>query len=95
MVVGGVVLFGVGLLLGFLLGPRRTTRRSPLRPPSARGSVIVSGGTIQEYGAQYPSDEPLCYPATYLRRTIAFEDSFFRLIGSEAMVTTAVPPSQL
>ena len=55
----------------------------------------MSGGTIQEYGAQYPSDEPLCYPATYLRRTIAFEDSFFRVIGSEAMVTTAVPPSQL
>jgi len=63
--------------------------------PSTRGSVIVSAGTIQEYGAQYPNDEPLCCPPSYLRRTIAFEDSFFRVIGSEAVVTTAVPPSQL
>jgi hypothetical protein len=63
--------------------------------PSIRGSVIVSAGTIQEYGAQYPNDEPLCCPPTYLRRTIAFEDSFFRVIGSETVVTTAVPPSQL
>jgi hypothetical protein len=63
--------------------------------PATRGSVIVSAGTIQEYGAQYPNDEPLCCPPSYRRRTIAFEDSFFRVIGSEAVVTTAVPPSQL
>jgi hypothetical protein len=63
--------------------------------PATRGSVIVSAGTIQEYGAQYPNDEPLCCPPSYRRRTIAFEDSFFRVIGSETVVTTAVPPSQL
>jgi hypothetical protein len=63
--------------------------------PATRGSVIVSAGTIQEYGAQYPNDEPLCCPPSYLRRTIGFEDSFFRVLGSETVVTTAVPQSQL
>ena len=62
---------------------------------ATKGSVIVSAGTIQEYGAQYPNDEPLCCPPSYLRRTIAFEDSFFRVVGSETVVVTAVPPSQL
>lgn len=63
--------------------------------PAAKGSVIVSAGTIQEYAAQYPNDEPVCCPPSYLRRTIAFEDSFFRVVGSETVVVTAVPPSQL
>ena len=63
--------------------------------PAPRGSVIVSAGTLQEYAAQYPNDEPLCCPPTYLRSTIAFEDSFFRVVGSENVVVTAVPPSQL
>ena len=63
--------------------------------PATRGSVIVSAGTIQEYSAQYPNDEPVCCPPSYLRRTIAFEDSFFRVVGSEAVVVTALPPSQL
>lgn len=63
--------------------------------PAPKGSVIVSAGTVQEYAAQYPNDEPVCCPPTYLRRTIAFEDSFFRVLGSETVVTTAVPPSQL
>jgi hypothetical protein len=65
-------------------------------PERARkGSVIVSAGTVQEYSAQYPNDEPLCCPPTYLRRTIAFQDGFFRVVGSEPVVTTAVPTSQL
>src|SRR5262245_11905905 len=65
-------------------------------PERARkGSVIVSAGTVQEYSAQYPNDEPLCCPPSYLRRTIAFQDGFFRVVGSETVVTTAVPPSQL
>jgi hypothetical protein len=65
-------------------------------PERARkGSVIVSAGTVQEYSAQYPNDEPLCCPPTFLRRTIAFQDGFFRVVGSETVVTTAVPPSQL
>lgn len=60
-----------------------------------RGSVIVSAGTVQEYSAQYPNDEPVCCPPTFLRRTIAFRDGFFRTVGSETVVTTAVPLSQL
>src|SRR5262245_19555763 len=65
-------------------------------PERARkGSVIVSAGTVQEYSAQYPNDEPLCCPTTFLRRTIAFQDGFFRVVGSESVVTTAVPTSQL
>jgi hypothetical protein len=65
-------------------------------PERARkGSVVVSAGTIQEYSAQYPNDEPVCCPPTFLRRTIAFQDSFFRVVGSESVVTTAVPASQL
>jgi len=65
-------------------------------PERARkGSVIVSAGTVQEYSAQYPNDEPVCCPPSFLRRTIAFRDGFFRVVGSESVVTTAVPPSQL
>jgi hypothetical protein len=65
-------------------------------PDGARkGSVIVSAGTVQEYSALYPNDEPVCCPPTFLRRTIAFQDGFFRTVGSETVVTTAVPPSQL
>jgi hypothetical protein len=65
-------------------------------PDRARkGSVIVSAGTVQEYSAQYPNNEPVCCPPTFLRRTIAFQDGFFRVVGSETVVTTAVPPSQL
>lgn len=63
--------------------------------PATKGSVIVSAGTIQEYAAQYPNDEPVCCPPSYLRRTIAFEDSFFRVVGSETVVVTAVPLSRL
>jgi hypothetical protein len=37
----------------------------------------------------------VCCPATFLRRTIAFQDGFFRVVGSETVVTTAVPPSRL
>jgi len=60
-----------------------------------KGSVIVSAGTVQEYSAQYPNNEPACCPPTFLRRTIAFQDGFFRVVSSETVVTTAVPPSQL
>jgi hypothetical protein len=63
--------------------------------PASKGSVIVSAGTVQEYSAQYPNGEPLCCPPTFLRRTIAFQDGFFRVVGSETVVTTAVPASQL
>ncbi len=57
--------------------------------------MIVSGETIQEYSAQYPNGEPVCCPASYLRRSIAFVDSFFRVVDSETVVITAVPPSEL
>lgn len=63
--------------------------------PAPKGSVVVSAGTVQEYSAQYPNDEPVCCPPTFLRRTIAFQDGFFRVVGSETVGTTAVPPSQL
>jgi hypothetical protein len=63
--------------------------------PAPKGSVIVSGGTIQEYSAQYPNGEPVCCPAGYLRQSIAFVDSFFRVVDSETVVITAVPPSEL
>jgi hypothetical protein len=63
--------------------------------PAAKGSVVVAGGTIQEYSAQYPNDEPLCCPPTYLLRTISFEDGFFRVVGSDTVLSTALPPSQL
>lgn len=63
--------------------------------PTTKGVVVVSAGTIQEYGAQYPGGEPLCCPPSYLRRTIAFSDGFFRVVSSETVVATAVPLSQL
>lgn len=63
--------------------------------PAVKGSVIVSAGTIQEYSAQYPNNEPVCCPPSFLRRMIAFQDAYFRVVGSETVVTMAVPPSQL
>ena len=63
--------------------------------PTTKGVVVVSAGTIQEYGAQYPGGEPVCCPPSYLRRSIAFSDGFFRVVGSETVVATAVPLSQL
>lgn len=63
--------------------------------PATRGSVVVSAGAILEYSAQYPGGEPVCCPPSYLVTTIAFEDSFFRVQGSETVLPPAVPPSQI
>ena len=63
--------------------------------PTTKGVVVVSAGQVQEYGAQYPSGEPICCPPSYLRRQIAYSDGFFRVVGQETVVAAAVPPSQL
>jgi hypothetical protein len=63
--------------------------------PSARGAVVVTGGQIQEYAAQYPNDEPACCPPSFLRRTIAFDEGFFREIASETVPANTVPASLL
>jgi len=60
-----------------------------------RGVLIVSGGQVQEYGAQYPSGEPACCPPSYLRRTIAYDAGFFRVFSSETVTPNVVPASQL
>lgn len=60
-----------------------------------RGAVVIAGGEIQEYAAQYPNDEPDCCPPSFLRRVIAFEDGFFRVTGSETVLPGVVPASQL
>lgn len=62
---------------------------------AARGSVVVAGGEILEYAAQYPNDEPACCPPSFLRRTIAFEQGFFRVIASETVLPNSVSASQL
>jgi hypothetical protein len=62
---------------------------------AARGSVVVAGGEILEYAAQYPNGEPACCPPSFLRRTIAFEQGFFRVIATETVLPNAVPASQL
>jgi hypothetical protein len=62
---------------------------------AARGSVVVAGGEILEYAAQYPNDEPACCPPEFLRRTIAFEQGFFRVIATETVLPNVVPASQL
>jgi hypothetical protein len=65
-------------------------------PESAvHGAVVVTGGQIQQYGAQYPNGEPVCCPPSYLRRTIAFEDGFFRVVASDTVTPNVVPASQL
>jgi hypothetical protein len=62
---------------------------------AGRGSVVISGGAILEYSARYPGGEPACCPPSFLLQTIVFEDGFFRVVGAETVVPTAVPPSQL
>jgi hypothetical protein len=61
----------------------------------ARGAVALAAGQLQDYGAQYPNDEPACCPPSYVRRTIGFEDGFFRVLSSEQVQPSLVPPSQL
>lgn len=63
--------------------------------PVARGVVVVAGGGIEEFGAQYPNDEPACCPPSYLRRTITYAAGFFRVASSETVLPNAVPASQL
>jgi hypothetical protein len=63
--------------------------------PAARGSVVVTSGQVQEYGAQYPNDEPPCCPPSYVLRTIAFQDAFFRVTATEVVSPNLVPPSSL
>ncbi len=60
-----------------------------------RGVLVVSGGQVQEYGAQYPNGEPVCCPPSYLRRTIVYDAGFFRVASSETVTPNAVPASQL
>jgi hypothetical protein len=62
---------------------------------AARGVVVLSSGGLQEFAAEYPSGEPACCPPSYLRRTIAYDDGFFRVIASETVPPNAVPASQL
>jgi hypothetical protein len=63
--------------------------------PADRGSVVISGGAILDYSAQYPGGEPACCPPSFLLQTIAFEDGFFRVVAAEAVLPTAVPSSQI
>lgn len=60
-----------------------------------RGSVTVAAGTIQEYAAQYPNDEPVCCPPFFRLRTIRFVDGFFRVVLEDQVPPTSVPPSSL
>lgn len=60
-----------------------------------RGSVVISGGAILEYSAQYPGGEPACCPPSFLLQTIAFEDGFFRVVAADTVLPTAVPLSQI
>lgn len=62
---------------------------------AARGVVVVSGGQIQEYGAQYPNDEAACCPPSYLHRTIGYDAGFLRLLASESVTPNVVPSSQV
>lgn len=59
------------------------------------GSIVVTGGSLQGYVAQYPGGEAPCCPSVYLRRTIAYEDGFFRITGAETVSPNLVPASQL
>jgi hypothetical protein len=63
--------------------------------PAPRGVVVVSSGQVQEYGAQYPNNEPACCPPSYLHRTIAFDGGFFRAASTETVPPNAVPASLL
>lgn len=60
-----------------------------------RGSIVVSAGRVQEYGAQFPGGEPACCPPSYLLRTIAYDAGFFRVLSSETVTPNVVPTSLL
>jgi hypothetical protein len=63
--------------------------------PAPRGSLVVASGQLQDYAAQFPGGEPACCPPSYLRRTIAYDAGFFRVLAAETVIPTAVPASQL
>lgn len=63
--------------------------------PAARGVVVLTGGALHEYVAQYPNAEPPCCPSAYTRQTIAFADGFFRITEAVTVSPNVVPSSQL
>lgn len=80
-----------------ILGYGQDTAPEVLAHPDAapRGSVVISVGAILEYSGQYAAGEAPCCPSSYLLETIAFEDGSFRVVGSETVLPTAVPLSQI
>jgi hypothetical protein len=62
---------------------------------AARGVVVVAAGRLEEFGARFPNDEPACCPPSYLRRTIAYDAGFFRVLAAEEVAPSAVPTSQV
>jgi hypothetical protein len=63
--------------------------------PAPRGVVVLTGGALHEYVAQYPNAEPPCCPTSYLRQTVAFADGFFRVTETVTVSPNVVPTSQL
>jgi hypothetical protein len=80
-----------------IVGYTQTNLPQVLAHPNdaALGSVVVAGGAILEYAAQYPNDEPACCPPSFVRRTIAFEEGFFRVSDTAEVLPNVVPTSQL
>ncbi len=62
---------------------------------AALGSMVISGGNLDEYAAQFPNGEQVCCPAFYLRKTIAFEQGFLRVVASADVPPNQVPVSQV
>lgn len=59
------------------------------------GSIVFVTGGFDLYAARYPSNEPTCCPPVFSRQTVAFADGFFRIVGVEDVVPSAVPTSQV
>jgi hypothetical protein len=89
---------GPAAVLGYevVVYPAGDVPRVAAHPGEApMGSVTLGAGTIQEYAAQYPNDEPVCCPPFFRLRTIRFVDGFFRVVLEEQVPPASVPPSNL
>ena len=58
------------------------------------GSLVFATAGFDLYAARYPADEPVCCPPVFSRQSVAYQDGFFRITGSEDVAPNAVPASQ-
>ena len=62
---------------------------------AVHGSVVIAGGRVVQYQAQFPAGAPNCCPPFFLRRTIEYRDGAFLVTSVVKVKPDQVPASTL